>query len=89
MLKYYFLAMRPTAVRRMSSHVKGPMKDVKNIQARLLASNEEHDTIYSTFPSERTDDPGFWEKTTNGISGALDATETFVEIEIKKPVIGG
>lgn len=76
------------AVQTMSSHVAGFMKDVKSIFKQDVWP-QMRSRIYSTSPTEKTDDPGFWEKTTNGISAALDATESIVEIVIKKPVIAG
>ncbi len=76
------------AVKTMSAHIKEFMKDVKDLFKEDVLPKM-RSKVYSATPSDKTEDPGFWEKTTNGISSALDATDSMIEIIVKKPVIAG
>jgi putative membrane protein len=77
-----------TAVQTISSMVKGFMNDVKDMFKQDLLPKMRN-KVYSTAPSDKTADPVFWEKTTKGISSALDDTESIIDALIKKPVIAG
>ena len=68
----------------MSSHITELMRDVKNIFTKDILPRMKS-RVYSTTPSEKTDDPGFWDNTISGISRALEATDTLVVI-VKKPI---
>lgn len=72
------------AVDTMSSHITELMRDVKNIFTKDILPRMKS-RVYSTTPSEKTDDPGFWDNTISGISRALEATDTLVVI-VKKPI---
>jgi hypothetical protein len=76
------------AVQTMSSHVKGFVNDVKNMFKEDVLPKMRN-RIYAAAPTDKTDDPGFWEKTTNGISSALDTTEIVIDSLIRKPVVAG
>ena len=76
------------AVQTMSDHVKELIIDVKNIFKKDILPRMKS-RVFSTSRSEEIDDPGFWEKTTKGISLALDATDTFIDTVIRKPVRAG
>ena len=73
-----------SAVDTMSSHITELIRDVKNIFTKDILPRMKS-RVYSTTPSEKTDDPGFWDSTINGISRALEATDTLV-VMVKKPI---
>ena len=75
-------------VQTSSGHIKELMKEVKNMFTQDVFPKM-RSKVFSTAPADQTADPGFWEKTTNGISSALDATGTMVEAFVKKPVSTG
>ena len=72
------------AVDTMSSHITELMRDVKNIFTKDILPRMKS-RVYLTTPSEKTQDPGFWDNTLSGISRALEATDTLVVI-VKKPI---
>ena len=76
------------AIKTMSAHIKEFMKDVKDLFKQDVLPKL-RSKVYSATPSDQTEDPGFWEKTTNGISSALDATDSMIDNFVKKPVIAG
>jgi len=76
------------AVQTMSSHVKDLLVDVKNIFRKdILPGMRER--IFSSSGSEERKDPGFWEKTTDGMLTALDMADTVMNNLIVKPVMMG
>jgi len=76
------------AVRDLTSHVKRLLSDVKNIFKKDVL-HRMRNRVYSTANPAETKDPGFWDKTMNGVSTALDATESVMVNMIKKPLVTG
>ncbi len=76
------------AVRDLTSHVKRLLGDVKNIFKKDVL-HRMRNRVYSTANPAETKDPGFWDKTMNGVSTALDATESVMVNMIKKPLVTG
>ena len=76
------------AVRDLTSHVKRLLSDVKNIFKKDVL-HRMRNRVYSTANPAETKDPGFWDKTMNGVSTALDATENVMVNMIKKPLVTG
>jgi uncharacterized membrane protein YcjF (UPF0283 family) len=76
------------AVRNLTSHVKRLLSDVKNIFKKDVL-HRMRNRVYSTANPTETQDPGFWDKTMNGVSSALDATESVMVNMIKKPLVTG
>ena len=76
------------AIQTMSAHTKKFMKDVKDMFKKDVLPRMRN-RVSSVAPTDQTADPRFWEKTTNGISSALDATGAMVETFVKKPVSTG
>ncbi|MFC1505140.1 YcjF family protein [Thermodesulfobacteriota bacterium] len=76
------------AVRNLTSHVKRLLSDVKNIFKKDVL-HRMRNRVYSTANPAETKDPGFWDKTMNGVSTALDATESVMVNMIKKPLTTG
>lgn len=75
-------------VQTSSGHIKEFMKEVKNIFTQDVFPKM-RSKVFSTAPADQTALPGFWEKTINGISSALDDTGAVVETFVKKPVSAG
>jgi len=72
------------AIEEMSNQVKGFMKDVKNIFTQDVLPKM-RSKVYSTASAAEVAEPGFWEKTKEGISSVLDDTGTIVDSVIRKP----
>jgi len=73
-----------SAADTMSSHISELMRDVKHIFTKDILPRMKS-RVYSSAPVEKTDDPGFWDHTTQGVSRALETTDGLVVV-VRKPI---
>jgi hypothetical protein len=70
----------------MSGHLKGFMVDVRNMFNREVLPRM-RDRLYTKASAEqREDSAGFWDRTTKGLTSALEATEAMVGSFVNVPV---